>query len=358
MHINVKSKYIKIYQFFTSATLISLLVVVIAGSLVKATDSGMGCPDWPKCFGHLIPPTDPAEIYWNLAHEYFEGQMVLHQNGLWTALADLSSQTPFDQTSWKLYERHDYVTYNPIHTIIEYVNRLITVLLGIFAFGMLVFSFTVQKYKKLHISLSLATIILIGFEAWLGRLVVDSALSPVKISIHLYAAFLLVFIMTTILVFTKKRHAIDQSKGKSMLGFKLAGLSLLTLLVQLTLGTKLREIFDRFYSELSIDRNFWIDEAGLQFLVHRSFSLVYLLLTIIAMTKVSKHWGENPRLKTVTLLLGCVFLLEISSGIVMSYFEVPRAAQPIHVFLSASLLCAHTFLFMDYYRSILKPQLI
>lgn len=338
----------KTYQFFTSATLIGLLIVVIAGSLVKATDSGMGCPDWPKCFGHLIPPIDPNEVHWNTEQSYFEGQMVIHDDGLWTAKSAINSRDSFDPNSWTLYKRHDYVLYNPTHTIIEYINRLATVLLGVFAFGMLLLSFTVKSHRKLHIGLSILTILLIGFEAWLGRLVVDSELSPTKISIHLYAAFALIFIMTIVLSYTKKPVPI--TNGNSVL--KLAGLSLAILLIQLTLGTKLREVFDRFYNELSIARDFWIDEAGFQFLAHRSFSIVYLFVTIIALIKIKKHWIENPRLKTTTYALVSVFTLEILSGVIMSYFEVPRAAQPIHVFLSASLLCTHTFLFVDYSRSL------
>ncbi|MFT6745967.1 MAG: cytochrome c oxidase assembly protein subunit 15 [Glaciecola sp.] len=343
----LNNKFTKAYQFFTTATLVGLLIVVIAGSLVKATDSGMGCPDWPKCFGHLIPPTDPNKVNWNNSQSYFEGQMVIHDDGLWTAKSAIETKSSFNENEWELYKRHDYVIYNPTHTIIEYINRLASVLLGIFAMGMLVLSFTVKNYKKLHVSLSILTILLIGFEAWLGRLVVDSELSPTKISIHLYAAFLLVFIMTIILAYTKEKKQI--STGISAVN--LVGFSLLTLLVQLTLGTKLREVFDRFYNELSITRDFWIDEAGFQFLAHRSFSIVYMFLTILAISKIQKHWRENSRLKKNTQWLVVIFLLEITSGIVMSYFEVPRAAQPIHVFLSASLLCAHTYLFVDYYRS-------
>lgn len=341
------NKFRKTYQFFVAATLIWLLIVVIAGSLVKATDSGMGCPDWPKCFGHLVPPTDPTEIHWNSSSEYFSGQMVIHDNGLWTAKAAIKASPKFDKKNWELYERHDYAIYNPVHTIIEYVNRLATVLLGIFALGMFILSFTVKSYKKLHLGMSMLTILLIGFEAWLGRLVVDSALSPIKISIHLYAAFALVIIMSIVLVYTQQIKPIKKNKS----ALKLLGISLLILLVQLTLGTKLREVFDRFYSELSMERDFWIDEAGIQFLVHRSFSLVYLFITVVAISKIQKQWAENRRLKNLALLLAVVIGLEILSGVIMSYFEVPRAAQPVHVFLSASLLCLHTMLLSQYYRS-------
>ncbi len=117
-------------RFLRWAIVLNLLVM-LAGSVVRMTGSGMGCPDWPKCFGLAVPPTRAEQVTWSPEASYHQGQMILRDGAFWLAQADHAPQPEFNQQLWSKYTRHDYAVFNPVHTWIEFLNRLLGVLLGI-----------------------------------------------------------------------------------------------------------------------------------------------------------------------------------------------------------------------------------
>ena len=106
----------KAYKYFLVLSLVLVYLVIAAGAIVRMTGSGMGCPDWPKCFGYLIPPTERAQLDWKADHSYQKGQVIIVKESLRVAPKDFISNKEYTPENWEIYTKHDYAIFNPTHT--------------------------------------------------------------------------------------------------------------------------------------------------------------------------------------------------------------------------------------------------
>jgi protoheme IX farnesyltransferase len=134
------------FQKLAAITLGTTILLVIVGVAVRATDSGLGCPDWPLCYGQLIPPLD-------------------------------------DPKAW-----------------IEWIHRDIAAVIG---FEILALAFLAIRDHRDRASIlwpSLAAVGLVGFQAWLGRETVRLGNSGESVTAHLAAAMTLVGLLVFLTV--------------------------------------------------------------------------------------------------------------------------------------------------------------
>ena len=71
----MKNKFSKTVQ----VSILSVYLIFLAGAIVRMTGSGMGCPDWPKCFGYYIPPTSEEQITWKPNTSYEQGFIIIKE---------------------------------------------------------------------------------------------------------------------------------------------------------------------------------------------------------------------------------------------------------------------------------------
>ena len=71
-------------------------ILIFIGGFVRVTDSGLGCPDWPKCFGYMIPPTSEEQITWKPNTTYKEGFIIIKDEVLFVAESDLKTEKNFN----------------------------------------------------------------------------------------------------------------------------------------------------------------------------------------------------------------------------------------------------------------------
>ena len=320
------------FKFLIQLSLVLIYLIVLAGAVVRITGSGMGCPDWPKCFGHLFPPNSAEQLEWKPNQGFFKGQMILMDDQLLVAKEEFTSQETINADNWDPYAKHDYAVYKPIHTWIEYINRMLTVLAGIPAFIMFLLSFSFWNSNRQFVWLSLLIILTFGFQAWLGKVLVDSVLEPFIITIHMLVAFAIIGLFIFILHKTKVWNENIKTSGRSNFFSKIIFFALLMVLIQVTLGTQVRQQVDNAVDHYGyLDRQLWLIDLDWQFYVHRSFSILiaggFLYLFI---------QNKKRLIPFMEITLSCfLILLEIVTGLLMNYLNFPFATQAIHLLLAS-----------------------
>ncbi|WP_378183864.1 heme A synthase [Aquimarina sp. SS2-1] len=335
----------KYFRPLVITSVVLIYLIIIAGAVVRMTGSGMGCPDWPKCFGYYIPPTEEAQIQWKPNHEYQKGFIVILNEELRIAAKDFTSSSTFTPSNWEPYTKHDYAKFNVWHTWIEYINRLVTVLSGIPILLMFILSLWFWKEKRKITLFSGLTIIAMGFQAWLGKIVVDSNLLPLRITVHMLVAFIILAILLYILFLTRDRNisVAFNKKFKSVLVF-----SVILTLIQVALGTQVRQYVDeqiKIIGELA--KSEWLNPPTLTFYIHRSFSILIVLINGWLLWYNKKMQLKLTKLNWVIVLIG----LEALTGIIMYYFDFPFLSQPLHLVISSLLFGVQFYILLEVFKN-------
>jgi len=338
----------RLFRTLLKASLALTYLVILAGGVVRTTNSGMGCPDWPKCFGQWIPPTDGTALPADYKEHYIE---LRKQKNIKLAnmIAPLGMEDLADRirNDASIYEETDFVWQR---TWVEYANRLAGVLLGL-ALVLTFFASFIYWTKSVQVPLTMLLIILVtGFQGWLGSIVVSTNLLPGTITVHMLIAFIIIAGLMLVYVKTSPgRRAMSSFAMANTMQYAMMVLIVLTL-VQVVLGTQVRQQVDLIAKELNmVQRDLWIDRLGTVFLIHRSFSILLLAGHVWLFYQVLRHLRHYHVVYRASSWLMGFILLEVLTGVVLAYLAMPRFAQPLHLLLSCMVFGAQIYLLFVFF---------
>jgi cytochrome c oxidase assembly protein subunit 15 len=293
----------------------------------------MGCPDWPKCFDQIIPPTSADQLPVDYKEKYAEYRKVkIFKFASLLDLIGMSSEAESLRTNPELLKEEDF---NAAKTWTEYGNRLVGFLAGNAVLILLIWTLIRYRSNRVLVFLTALNLVLMGFEGWLGSVVVSTNLVPWIITLHMLFALLIVVVQIYII---RRCQPASNTSNFSTLFRTLFYLSIVLTFVQVILGAQVRQEVD-FMVKDGIERAAWISNMPGDFLFHRSFSWILLAANVLL------FWLDY---KAKTALVGLKFTLAILvvlfiTGVLFSYAGMPAFVQPVHLLLACVLLAIQLF---------------
>ena len=402
MNLKSETSGLRRFRSFGILTVVAVYLLILVGGVVRSTGSGMGCPDWPKCFGQWVPPTEASQLPANYKEVYTAQRVAKNQK-----LARTLQRLGFAQVAGSIFAhptQYIETDFNPVKTWIEYVNRLLGALIGVFVFLAVVFALPYWRRDRMVFWLALASFLLTGVQGYLGSLVVSTNLLPVMVTVHMALALVIVALLL---------YAVDRARwGKSpadapatfetgaasvapvnsgssevsvtsgAFGTSVAATStasateaaapairpaaslalwlwaaLLLTFVQIILGTQVRERIDIVSAAADyLGRENWVSQLGNVFSVHRTLSAAVLLLNLYVGFEL---WSlGRARLQRLTQATMMIIGLEIVAGIVLASFALPAAVQPVHLTLATVLFGVQFLTLLAVVRARKSPEMI
>ena len=326
--------YSKAFIRWNWIALVFIYLIFAAGSLVRITGSGMGCPDWPKCFGHWVPPTDESQLPDDYKETFAKNRQEKIQK-----FSNFLETCQFKETAKRLrneptlMEEEDF---NARKTWTEYVNRLVGFIAGNMLLIAFIWMFLKYRQNKRLVLVAGLNIVLTLIQAWFGSIVVASNLVPWTITFHMFFGLVIIGLQLYVirLISPTQIENIEQPKLMKSLIWAVFGITF----YQMFLGTQVREEIDTLV-KLGYSREQWLLTVGWPFYVHRSFSwLVLIVMGWIA-------WKNEKAHKYLSIRwLSGLLIAELVTGVLLAYVDMPGIVQTSHLMFASIMFGILTML--------------
>lgn len=288
------------FQKVSTTTTAATYLLIGVGGFVRAAGAGLGCPDWPRCFGRWVPPTTADQL----------------PPGVDPALFNF-------QLAW-----------------IEYINRLCGVAVGLLIVATAYLAWRDHRRQRLVLWPALGALALVVFQGWFGGQVVAMELDPRFVTVHLLGALAIVAALMVAGVESFIGAGSPPSPGRADCGRvrALAGTLVGAVVVQVVLGALVRGSID-MSAEATPDmgRGLHLARVGALDTAHRSWGLV-VLLGCAGLSWVGLRCAAgSPSFRRVAQVPGWLALAQVAAGFGLATLDLPPALQVSHVFLGSLL---------------------
>lgn len=317
------------FSLFAAATALLALAVVMLGAYVRLSDAGLGCPDWPGCYGRLTAPSHPQAVA--------------------EAEAAFPERPVESHKAWK-----------------EMVHRYLASGLGLAILLLAVVAWRGRGSERLPIRLPLVLVALVMFQGALGMWTVTLLVNPTIVTLHLAGGMATLALLWWLALRT--RGAAPPAPGLALAQLRLwalGGLALLSLQILLGGWTSTHYAavacieFPTCYGgqwwpetdfsagfalwrPIGVDYEFGVLESAARtaiHLTHRIGALVVLLVLGTLAVQTLRR-AETAAQRGVGLALGGLLLMQIGLGIANVLGALPLAVAVAHNGGAALLLLA------------------
>jgi cytochrome c oxidase assembly protein subunit 15 len=289
----------KKFKRFAFAATVATYFQIFVGGLVRISGAGLGCPDWPTCFGRWFPPTDVTQL-------------------------------PPDI---------DPAQFNFVLAWIEYVNRLIGMIVGLLIAITAIWALTrMIRYPRIWIPSALAAI-LVAHLGWQGGQMIEAELDPIMVSIHMGLAFVIACLM----VYTTQQayfaqHGLTPSAGISLSGLRLWVFVLIAISVlQVVLGTSVRAAFEFVALKFPFSpQSTWLSDVRSITNIHTVLGIVVTIAAWVVGARIIRQLSSDSAV--VRQITWAVIILATGQallGVILVMAGWPDLLQIYHLLLSS-----------------------
>jgi protoheme IX farnesyltransferase len=263
--------------------------LVVIGVIVRATDSGMGCPDWPLCYGQLIPPTTDS------------GDIIAYK-------------------AW-----------------LEWIHRAIAAMIGLIVLAVVFIGLRNLKDRRSLQGASIALLALVLFQAWLGRQTVLESNSGASVTAHLASAMAFVGLQVWVLArsgYAETLGGIRRASGSVVAPIVAAGaIYALLLFGSNVTGTDTGLLYPDW--PLMGGTLFPpITELSTPMILHRYATAIVALILISALWIVRREKGSPARVRQLLTYAAVVFAVQCVIGAIQIFAKLAPWTQTLHVALA------------------------